>query len=98
MSFESELRDALSRKAPPDGFAARVMASIDSPPRVSRRWAIAKFAAAAMLAVTIGGGWTIHIIEQRQEQREGERAKEQLMLALRITSQKLHETQQHLQR
>lgn len=95
MSFESELRDALRRKPAPAGFTASVMASLDAPPRASRRWAIAKFAAAAMLAVTIGGTWTIHIIEER---REGERAKAQLMLALRITSQKLHETQQHLQR
>jgi hypothetical protein len=96
MSLESELREALRRKEPPDGFTDRVMNAIASPPvvRTGRRWSGAALAAAAMLAIFITG-LTAHHIEQR---REGERAKAQLMLALRITSKKLHETQQHLQR
>ena len=97
MSFESELRDALQRKAPPADFASRVMNAVGTPSRAARR-PVRRLPAgsiAAALLVFLIGGLTIHHVEQ---QREGERAKAQLMLALRITSQKLHDTQQHLQR
>lgn len=97
MTFETELRESLRRKSPPGDFTARVMDAVahrrQRPPAVRRRYP-AGAVAAALLMITIGG-WTLHLVEQH---REGERAKEQLMLALRITSQKLHETQQHLQR
>ena len=95
MSFESELREALRRKDAPPDFTNRVMRAMGTPAasRPVRRLPGGTIAA-ALLLFTIGG-WTFHYVEQ---QREGERAKAQLMLALRITSQKLHETQQHLQR
>jgi hypothetical protein len=96
MSLDSELREALRRKEPPDDFTQRVMSAIASPAAVrpSGRRANSAIAAAAMLTIFVTG-LTAYRIEQR---REGERAKAQLMLALRITSQKLHETQHHLQR
>ena len=95
MTFESELRESLRRKSPPADLTSRVMAAIGAPAsrRPDRRRPAGAIAAAILIFVI--GGWTIHRVEQ---QREGERAKTQLMLALRITSQKLHETQQHLQR
>jgi hypothetical protein len=95
MSFESELRDALRRKSAPADLTPRIMAAIGAPVsrRPDRRRPVGAIAAAILIFVI--GGWTVHRVEQ---QREGERAKAQLMLALRITSQKLHETQQHLQR
>lgn len=96
MSLESELRDSLRRKPAPPDLVDRVMSQIDAPviSRPVRRMPAGAVAAAAMLAVFITG-LTAHHIEQ---QREGERAKAQLMLALRLTSKKIHETQQHLQR
>jgi hypothetical protein len=95
MSFESELRDALRRKAPPAGLTERVMREVTSSGAEStQRRRVRALVAAAMLAVFITG-ITAHYVEER---REGERAKAQLMLALRITSKKIHETQQHLQR
>ena len=97
MSFESDLRSALRRKSPPPDFTARVMAAAEATsaaPLAGPRSAGRKWAVAAMVALTVAG-WTAHHIEER---REGEKAKEQLMLALRVTSQQLHETREHLQR
>jgi hypothetical protein len=96
MSFESELRDSLRRKEPPPDFTANVMKAIGAP--ASRRPVRRRLAGALGLAAALAlilSTFTIHYVEQR---REGERAKEQLMLAMRLTSKKLHETQQHLQR
>ena len=97
--LEAELRRALRRQPAPEGFADRVLraarnqpaAAVDSGglwarigaafrvPRV--RWAAA-FTAAAL---------TFGVVEVRnqRERAEGERAKDQLMLALRITGGKL---------
>jgi len=99
MSFESELRDALRRKEPPEDFVERVMSGVvtgDPARHAGRRRPsphAARYVAAAMLVIiTTISGW------KYQKRREGERAKEQLMLALRITSQKLHATEQRLER
>ena len=94
--IEQQLRETLARKSPPPGFSARVMAAIEHETRApgrqtSRAWW--QWAAAAALLMAIGGGTTAHYIEQR---REGERAKEQVLLALRITSAKLRDTRQHV--
>lgn len=92
MSFESELHDALRRKAAPDGFTDKVMNAIEGHQVRPRR--VPRIAAAAAALVIVLGGWTIHRVEER---REGQRAKAQLMTALRLTSKKLQETQQHVQ-
>lgn len=92
MSFESELQEALRRKAAPDGFTDKVMNAIERHQVRPRR--VPRIAAAAAALVIVLGGWTIHRVEER---REGERAKAQLMTALRLTSKKLQETQQHVQ-
>lgn len=96
MTFETELRESLRRKPAPPEILEGVMRRIATPAanRPLRRplAGILGLAASVMIVVT---GYTAHYIEQR---REGERAKAQLMLALRLTSQKLQETQQHLQR
>ena len=96
MNIENELNEALARKSPPPGFTARVMTAIESEARVGRRqrtrawW---QWSAAALLLMAIGGGTTAHYIEQR---REGERAKAQVLLALRITGAKLRDTREHV--
>jgi len=95
MSIEQGLKEALARKSPPPGFTARVMDAIGRetrvPARPARRWW--QWAAAAALLMAIGGGTTAHYIEQR---REGERAKQQVLLALRITGAKLRGTREHV--
>ena len=84
MNLDESLRSALGRQSPSPGFRAGVMARIASRPR---RRAVPRWrAAAAVLLVTGGaiGGWTVH------RHREGERAREQVMLAFRIAGQKAH--------
>ena len=95
MNFESQLQDALRRKTPPAEFADGVMAAIARAATPSRRPAARAgwLAVAATFLVATIGGITAHQVQQR---REGEKAKEQLMLAMQLTSKKLRETQQHV--
>ena len=87
--LEDELRRALSRVEPPEGFAHRVLAATAKPAAPwfrspASRWAMA---AAACLLLAAGAA---QYRQQRIEAR-GETAKAQLMLALRITGGKLQE-------
>lgn len=59
-----------------------------------RRPRLWQWAAAAALLMAIGGGTTAHYYIERQ--REGERAKEQVLLALHITSAKLRGAREHV--
>jgi hypothetical protein len=89
--FEKELREQLQTRSAPPGFADRVMARVSAkrPPRFLWqplwRWA----AVAAVLAVTVLGGME----HERQQRIAGERAREQVILALRITGTTLHQVQ-----
>jgi hypothetical protein len=100
MNLEDELKLALQRKEPPPGFRQRVLRQAESSPYVRqplrlsyRRRSYRSLAAAALLTLVLGGT-TAHFIEQR---REGERAKEQVLQALRITSHELRDTREHIQ-
>jgi len=91
MNLEDELKLALQRKEPPAGFRERVLAATSA--RTERpRHPFRSLAAAALLTMLLGGT-TAHFIEQR---REGERAKEQVLQALRITSHELRDTRQQI--
>jgi hypothetical protein len=93
MTLETELKRALSRKEPPAGFAERVMARIPVErngrrlPVWGRHW---RAIAATLLLTGVLGGWAAHTVSER---REGERAREELLLALRIASAKLQTAQ-----
>ena len=99
--LENELRNALKREDPPEGFAERVLARADETKKISRpgiftqpvfRWALA---GAMCLLLAVAG------IEYRRaelEQARGEAAKAQLLLALRITADKLQLAQEKVQR
>ena len=86
MNLDESLRQALAREAPPDGFRDRVLRRVASAPR--RRpvphW---RAAAAVLLVGGVLGGLAAHRIQQ---QREGERARAQVMLAFHIAGQKVH--------
>lgn len=73
--LEDELRRALARQDPPDGFAERVMARSTRHTAGARRW----LAVAAMVVVAAGAGgaWRQH---------QGYEAKREMMLALRLAS------------
>lgn len=83
--FEQELQESLKRKEPAKGFAERVLrqaehSGIAQQPRkpVLRSWA--SLAVAASLFASVFG------VMRYEEYRKGEQAKNQLMLALRITA------------
>ena len=78
--LEQELKVALARKDPSPDFAARVAARARRGRVLAiRRW----MAAAAAVVVLTGGG-----LEYREYR--GREAKEQVMLAMRITAGKLN--------
>ena len=89
--LEEELKRAMSRKEPAEGFEARVAAAVRAEkqrPKVitmPRRW----LAAAAAVIVLAGAG-------EGYRWRRGQEAKEQVMLAMRITGGKLNRIQMQL--
>ena len=92
--FERDLRESLQRRDPPADFAAKVLARTREPETrsiLSWRW----LAAAALMILTIGGTM---VIREQQRQAESQKAKEQLMVALRITGSKLVEVQARLEK
>ena len=97
MSFDSDLRRALQRLPPPAGFASRVIRRIgeeDAAPRpVLRRTGGWRAIAAGLLLTAIAGGWAA---QRAIERREGERAKDEVMLALRIAGSKVRTAQQQV--
>jgi len=95
--FERALMEALHREAAPEGFAERVVARAGPVKAGGRIWwkkrAFQWSLAAGLAATLLAGG----LIEHRREQQiRGERAREELMLALRITGVKLHAVQERL--
>jgi hypothetical protein len=93
-SLEDELRSALRRREPQPDFAERVLARVAAAPvsrmsRVSQPWVRWVAAIAAALLLAVGG------LEYRQYQ--GERAKDQVLLAMRIAGSKLNKAQKKVQ-
>ena len=91
--FERDLRESLRHREPPSGFAEKVLArSRESEARhTTGRWLVA----AAAVVLMIGGGI---FVQQQRQHAEDEKAKEQLMVALRITGSKLRNVQERLSR
>jgi hypothetical protein len=94
-SFEDELRSAMQRREPSADFTDRVLARVSATPgrRAVQPWQqpwvrwVAGMAAALLLTT---GGW-----EYRHH--EGERAKDQVLLAMRIAGSKLNKAQRKVQ-
>jgi hypothetical protein len=94
MELERELERVLRRERPPAGFAARVMKRIDEERHEAHApWFRA--VAAAVLLTVVGGGFAAH---HELERRRGERARAEVLLALRITGEKVHAARMHLSR
>jgi hypothetical protein len=103
--LDDAFREALRRQEPPDGFAERVMSRIQARPERVGVWAglLAAFrrprlrwaTALAAAALVVGA---VEYRNERERRAEGERAKEQVMLALRITGGKLRLVQARVQR
>lgn len=99
MNLENQLRDALRREPPPDGFAARVLAKTEAAPiRVMPWWrrpATIALAAALILALMIPSEISDY---RRRERQRGLQAKEQLINALAITRVQLQQAKARVRR
>lgn len=92
MSLENDLRHALRRESPPAGFASRVLQRIEHEhtPRRNRWW---RAVAASVTLTALLGGWAAHTVHER---RQGEHAREQVLLALKIAGEKVRYAQQEV--
>ena len=96
--LDDELRRVLRREDPPAGFADRVMHRIGEtrvdehvPMAAQSAW---RWAAAAVLVATLGGGLQYRTIQKEREERaRGEAAVAQVMDALRLAGSKLQKVQ-----
>jgi hypothetical protein len=88
MNIDETLRHALRAERPAEGFRDRVLERVNRTPAQTQtrsRWRVA--AAVVLLMTGTIAGVTVHRIER---QRQGERAREQVMLALHIAGKKVH--------
>jgi hypothetical protein len=100
--IDEQLKRALRRLEPPEGFADRVLARFQTQTSPTQRsiWTLWRMpslrwaAVAALVAVAVTGiGYQLH---ERQEEAEAMVAKQQVMLALRITGSKLRVAKQRV--
>ena len=87
--LDDELRAALGRREPPAGFAARVVARAAADAGRRRWWSVPRLRWAAALAACLVLAGGVEMERERRIRRQGELAKQQVMLALRITGNKL---------
>jgi hypothetical protein len=105
MTSENDLREALKRQQPPEGFAERTLAGVraranaeDGPPasiavrHPGRRPMRASAWAAAVAATLAIAAGTAHVVNQQRE-ADARLAAEQLTLALRVTTDTLHDVE-----
>ena len=92
--LEHDLKRALGRQSAPDGFADRVMRQIDAG-RIAgapqKRVAAWRAIAAGIVLTAVAGGWAA---QKAIERREGEKAREEVLIALHIASSTVRTAQQ----
>ena len=98
MNIEQDLHRALAPKPAPPDLADRVMARIDGERPATGGWAgrHVRWLAAAAAVVLLAGGGVRHYEQQRQA-AEAERVKEEIRIALQITSDVLSLAQARIQ-
>jgi hypothetical protein len=92
--FDDDLRESLRRREAPAGFADKVLARTRETEKKPRPATWQWLAVAAMVVLMIGG---VGLVREQRRQAEGEKNKEQLMVALRITGSKLLKAQSKLE-
>jgi hypothetical protein len=100
--FEKELARALQRQQPAPDFTARVLDASRAQKKAEAGWKhwfrtsrarMFRLTPALAALILVGSG---AIFERHHREQEGEKAKRQLLTALRITSEKLHLTEQRV--
>ncbi len=94
--FEEALKQALRRQEPPEGFAARVLSRVAQPPARPGLWenfrgrlrlpALRWSAAAAVVLLLM---FSVQYAAEQRRRAEGERARQQVLTAVKITADKL---------
>jgi len=97
-AFEDELRKAMVRREPSADFTERVLARTEGHRRKTQSWVVRilgwRLAPVLALVLLLSAGITY----QRHERHlRGEKAKEELLVALRIAGSKLHDVRVHIQ-
>jgi len=97
MNIEQDLHRALARKTAPPDFAGKVLTRIEREQVSSGGWIgrQARWLAAAAAIVLLAGGGARYYEQQRQA-AEAERVKQDIRIALQITSEVLARTQTRL--
>lgn len=101
MNIEQELTPALRRERPPAGFSKRVLGRIHEETssadlkRAAYTGGWTRIAAAILLVVSTGLLSSLYVGQIRQE-AAGERAKQELVLAMRIASEKTNLARQEV--
>jgi len=90
MDLDRELRRALARKSPAPGFAGRVLKRIEHQRAAGWRARRHLATAASLALVALLGAWGAH------RHAEGERARGEVLLAMRIAGAKVHAAQEHV--
>ena len=85
--MEEDLKRALRREPAPPDFTKRVIERVRAGRAPARHWQA--IAATLLLVITLGG-WTAHTIAER---RAEVRAKDEVLLALRIAGSKIRYAQ-----
>lgn len=97
MNLENDLKRALRRESPAPGFAGRVLQRIETQSvetgETRKRPVWWRAAAASITLAALLGGYATHKVV---EHRRGERAKEQVLTAMRIAGQKVRYAQQEV--
>lgn len=94
-NMDDELRNALRREDPPQGFADRVLqraalGEVQPRPATRADWPFMRLAAAAAIVAALAGGFQYRaVVQEREERIRGEAAKEQVIQALRLAGSKL---------
>lgn len=98
--FEKELQQALQRRPAPPSLKGKVMErrGLLSIERRHSHWLVWQRVAAGLLIVAALGGAMQWKIRRDEERREGEEARRQVMIALRITGHALNEVNARLNR
>jgi hypothetical protein len=98
--FEREVRQAFERRPAPPSLKRRIMErrGLLTMERRRSQWLVWQRIAAALLLAAMLGGAMEWRLRREVERREGEEARRQVMIALRITGHALNEMNAQLKR